>query len=305
MSIDPGSVSDDAPLAADAEPLAAEPAATPRPARPVLDAKTQMAIGAGVAVAVIAVIGSMVDAFSFTYSGLILILAGAGAAAIAYIAATGAARTPFVAWRDLILAGGTISAILGILFVAELLFDLDHLDTYGGIVGTVASVALAVAGIALYLAATRWWAGGPAAPWSSAIQGGGRPTRLILVGAALVVIGWLGNVTVGFWFLEAGSETTTFILLAALVMRAAGDPDEPLRLPLPPAFIALVLTGVSALIALQHTSALVDRGAGIEDWISQAIYVIGVVVALAGAILGSSEGMRTLGTGSDTPAPTT
>jgi hypothetical protein len=58
----------------------------------------------------------------------------------------------------------------------------------------------------LYYAATQWWNGGPAAPWTNAIASDGRPTRLVLIGAGLFLIGWLGNVTIGFWFLQAGAE---------------------------------------------------------------------------------------------------
>ena len=78
----------------------------------------------------------------------------------------------------------------------------------------------------------------------------------MLIGTAVFLLGWLGNVTIGIWFLRAGVEVITFILLAALVMRAAADPDEPLRLPLPPAFVALGLSIVAAIIAVQHTGEI-------------------------------------------------
>ena len=79
---------------------------------------------------------------------------------------------------------------------------------------------------------------------------------------ALVLIGWLGNVTIGVWFLRAGVEVITLILLAALVMRAAADPDEPLRLPLPPAFVALALSILGAIIAVQHMSVFIGQITG-------------------------------------------
>ena len=95
-------------------------------------------------------------------------------------------------------------------------------------------VRAGVAGVILYFAATQWWTGGPAAPWTAALASGDRATRLVLMGAGLVLIGWLGNVTIGFWFLRAGVEVITLILLSALVMRAEADPDEPLRSRSPP-----------------------------------------------------------------------
>ena len=80
--------------------------------------------------------------------------------------------------------------------------------------------------------------------------------RFVLIGAALVLIGWLGNVTIGFWLLRAGAEVITLILLAALLMRAEADPEEPLRLPIPASFVALGLAIVGAIIAIQHTLAV-------------------------------------------------
>ena len=132
---------------------------------------------------------------------------------------------------------------------------------------------------------------------------GDRATRLVLLGAALVLVGWLGNVTIGVWFLRAGVEVITLILLAALVMRAAADPEEPLRLPLPPAFIALALSILGAIIAVQHMSVFVGEITGIDDWICQLLYVAGVVVVVVGAGIGSVEGSRSLTEGPKATPP--
>ena len=268
-----------------------------------IDDRTRMAIGSGVAVAIIGLLASIVDATELTYAGLILILAGLMAAGAAYASSmrAGAAAGP-VAMRDLILAGGTIGAILGILYIFELLFDLDHVEDYGGAVGAIVTVALGIAGVVLYLAATRWWTGGPLAPWTVAVASGGRATRLVFAGAALVVVGWLGNVTIGFWYLDAGAEVTAFILLAALAMRAANDPDQPMRLPFPADYIALALSAVAAIIALQHTSALLEEGADLEHWIAQGLYVVGVGVTVVGAVLGAMDAMRSADGNARTPA---
>ena len=256
----------------------AEAEAAARPPRPPFDQRTQIATVSGVVVAVIGLLGSLIGAWSFDFGGVILIAAGLLAFGTAYVSFGRDVGSPTVAMRDLILTGGTIAATLGILFVAEILFDTDDLDTYGGIVGLVLTLGLGIAGVVLYYAATLWWSGGPAAPWTTAVASGDRATRLVLLGAALVLLGWLGNVTIGFWFLNAGVEVITFILLAALVMRAAADPDQPLRPPLPPGFAALALAIVAAIIAIQHTSALLDEGAGLDNWIAQLLYVAGVVI---------------------------
>jgi protein-S-isoprenylcysteine O-methyltransferase Ste14 len=53
----------------------------------------------------------------------------------------------------------------------------------------------------------------------------------------------------------------------------------------------VALTAVAALLALQHTIALVDQEVGIGSWIPQLIYVAGVAVAFVGAVLGAMASM--------------
>ena len=296
MTTEPDPTLDDAPLDS---AVAAEAA---RPTRPPFDQRTQLACGSGFAVAIIGLLGSVVGAWTFDFTGVILIVAGLVGFGTAYVSFGRDVGSPTVANRDLILAGGTISAALGILFVAEILTDAADMDPYGGIFGLVLTLGLGIAGVVLYYAATEWWFGGPISPWTSAIASGGRPTKLVLIGTGLVLIGWLGNVTIGFWFLRAGAEVITLILLAALVMRAEADPDEPLRLPLPAAFVALGLSIVGAIIAIQHTIKFFEQGGGIVDWIFQLLYVAGVVVVIVGSGIGSAEGSRSLTEG-PTAAP--
>ena len=133
------------------------------------------------------------------------------------------------------------------------------MDAYGGILGLVLTFGLAFAGVLLYFAATRMVdrRTGRAVDGRARQRATGRPGSSCSV-PRLVLVGWLGNVTIGFWFLRAGVEVITLILLAALVMRAAADPDEPLRLPLPPAFVALALSILGAIIAVQHMSAFIE-----------------------------------------------
>jgi len=316
MTTEPDPTLDDAPLESPtyvatpppdpdaAEAAAGETSTEARPPRPAFDLRTQLAVGAGVAVAVIGLLGSVLGAFSFDFGGIILIVAGLVAAGAAYVSFGREPASPTVATRDLILAGGTIAAALGILFVAEILFDLDDLDAYGNVLGLTLTFLLGIAGVILYYAATLWWRGGPAAPWTTAIASGGRGPRLVLLGAAVMLVGWLGNVTVGIWFLRAGTEVITLVLLAALVMRAAADADQPLRLALPPAYVALGLSIVGAIIAIQHTVVFLDEPTGLDDWLFQLLYVAGVAIAVIGAAVASSEGTRTLTEGRTGATPT-
>ena len=152
MTTEPEPTLDDAPLDSTVQ---AEADAAARPPRPAFDQRTQLACGAGSAVAVIGLIGSLVGAWTFDFAGVILIVAGLVAFGTAYASFGREAVSPAVATRDLILGGGTISAALGILFAAEILTDLDHMDAHGGVLGLVLRFGLAFAGVLLYFAATR------------------------------------------------------------------------------------------------------------------------------------------------------
>jgi hypothetical protein len=189
-------------------PEAKPPTTTPLSALlDTMDPASVRIAGVGAAVAVIALIGAVLSTWTFDWSAIVLIAAGLLAAATAVLSSRpGASRAMPIAIRDLILAGGTIAAVLGMLFLLEVVADFDDLDDYGGILGAVAALALAVAGVALYVLAANAWSGGPLAPWTRALSAGDRMTRLVLGGAALVVVGWLGNVTIGVWYLDPGSS---------------------------------------------------------------------------------------------------
>jgi hypothetical protein len=299
MTTEPQPTLDDIPLESSAQadtPSPETPAEVEesRPPRPPFDERTQLAIGAGIAVAIIALLGIVIGSWSWDFAGLFLIVAGLVAAGTAYVTSGREVGMPTIAPRDLILAGGTIAAVLGVLSVAEILFDLGNISAHGDVLGLTLIFGLGIAGVALYLAATQWWPGGPATPWTTALASGDRATRLVFIGAGLVLIGWLANVTIGIWFLRPGIEVITFILLAALVMRAAADPDEPLLLPVPAGFVALGLSLVAAIIALQHIGVFFGQRTGLVDWLAQSLYVAGVAVVVAGAGLAAGEGARSI-----------
>ena len=252
-----------------------------------MDPSARRIAGVGAAVAVIAVVGAVLGTWRFGWSAIVLIAAGLLAAGTAVLTArAGARRAMPIAMRDLILAGGTIAPVLGVLFLLEVASDFDGLDDYGGILGALAALALAVAGIALYVLAAGAWSGGPLAPWTRALGAGDRMTRLVVGGAALVVLGWLGNVTIGVWYLDPGVIAITLVLLAALLVRAAADPDQTLVLPFPVAYVVVALTGIALLLALQHSANLADQDVSFGNWIPQLTYVAGAAVALIGAVLG-------------------
>lgn len=263
----------------------------PMPPMPAMDATTKLTLGAGFALAILGLLGVAVGTWNFTWSGVILILAGLVGAAGGWIGVTNAGKTLMIAARDIVLIGGTVGAVLGILFVLQLITDLDHLSGYGGGLGLIVALLAAVAGGALYAAAARHWGDRPLAPWMI-LLGAGLPGRLILGGTGLVILGWLGNVTIGAWFLDTGALTITVVLVALLLARAEADPEQPMQLPVPAAFVIVVLVAIAALEALLQVGDLIGAHQGIQSWLTQLVAVAGVALALVGAVLAVLESTR-------------
>jgi hypothetical protein len=261
------------------------PAADPMAPIRALDRPTQLVVGAGVAVAVIAVIGAVVESWFFDWTGLILLAAGLVPAAVAWLTAEGRTARPMpVAPRDLALGGAAIAAVISVLSLLEILFDLDDLGDYGGVIGLVAAVLIAIAGVALYVVTTQRWFGGLAEPWSRVVRSS-LPARLVVIGAAVTVVGWIGNVTFGVWYLEPGVIVLASMLIAAAIARAADDPAGGITNQLAAGVVAAVLIAISAVIAIQHTSSFAGEGLGLDDWIPQLAYVGGVAIAAVGVVL--------------------
>ena len=146
-----------------------------------------------------------------------------------------------IAARDIVLIGGTVGAVLG----GPVRAAAHHRPRppvrlrRRSWPRPVALLA-AVAGGALYAAAARHWGDRPLAPWMI-LLGAGLPGRLILGGTGLVILGWLGNVTIGARSSTPGPWTTTVVLVALLLARAEADPEQPMQLPVPAAFVIVVL----------------------------------------------------------------
>jgi hypothetical protein len=87
-------------------------------------------------------------------------------------------------------------------------------------------------------------------------------------------------------------------------MRAGSDPEQPLDLGFPLAWIALALALVCTIIALQHTVAFMGKGLGLQDWFVQLVYVTGVVVLVIGAGIGALAPLSTPRPKADDPSGT-
>ena len=77
------------------------------PPMPAMDATTKLTLGAGFALAILGLLGVAIGTWNFTWSGIILILAGLVGAAGGWIGVTNAGKTLMIAARDIVLIGGT------------------------------------------------------------------------------------------------------------------------------------------------------------------------------------------------------
>jgi len=244
------------------------------------DTTTRAILTAGLATAVIALLGVPLGAWRLDYLGLVMMLAGLAAAAVAWLGSTGTVRIEALPGRDIELAAGIVAGVLSVLNLLEMFFDLDQLDARGGAVGAVLTVALAVTSLALFGAVSRHWTSPRAV-----IASGDRGTRLAYAGVGLVILGWLGNVTIGVWTTAAGVTVLFWIILAGMILRWASDPAST-RLPVAGAWIAVLCAAIAALLGLNHMMGFVDRSADFSplDWLLLLVYLAGVALVLFGSV---------------------
>ena len=277
-----------APAEVAAPPPSASPAeaaaAAAIPAIPKLDSATQAIVGTGIAVAVLALIGGFVGAWTFDWTGALLIVAGLTAAGAAYVTAAGT-KLPatLVGPRDLALAGAMYALVMGVLLSAEKLFDLDDLDDYGGIVGVLVTFLLTAAAVALYVAVTGRWFGTLAGPWTNATTGG-RPSQLVAIGTIVVVLGWLANVTIGVWLASTAAVVIALVVVGFVLARASVGAGE-VQANQVAALVALVILAIAALLTVSHLAAIIAEDLGFDQVLPQLVVFIGVAIALGGAVL--------------------
>ena len=282
----------DEPIPTPSPAPAPTPAAAPPP-NPILesvgrlDRSTQMMAGAGIVVAVAGLVGIIIDTWRFDYAGLLMVVAGLGGTALAWMAAERKLPAMPLSAADLLLAAAAVAAALGVLALVTILADLDQLgDEYGGILGVVTSAAVAVAGLAML-----YWAlaasGGPASVWRTATSSGRGPL-IGLAGAGLAYLGWVGNLSIGVWTFSASAVVVTLITLAGVVLFVAARSGGTAK-PVPLSWIAAVGAGLAALVLADHFgifSRLMNRNdLGVEHWLIFGAYGIGVLALLGGSIL--------------------
>ena len=245
------------------------------------DTTSRMIITAGLATAILALVGGLIGAWRMDYMGLVLIVAGLAAAGVAWAGATGIVRIDALPGRDIELASGIVAGVLAVLNLFEMLFDLDQLDERGETLGAVLTVALAVT------------SAGPLRRCRATLD---EPTR--------------GSRERRSWhparvcrrrprhprlarqrdhrrleFLGRGGGPDLRILLAGIVLRWASDPASK-RLPIAGAWLAVVLAAIAAVLGVNHLTGFLDRADdfGALDWLLLLLYLAGVVLTLVGSV---------------------
>ena len=173
----------------------------------------QLIVGASIALIVIALLGAIVNAWedSGTLVGVVVI--AAAAAAIVAFVRTQAAKPSPIPLETIEFAAGAVATVLALLRVVELAFDFDDIDSYGGVLGAVVTVALLVAAVALLVGALR------RDPTLRAdILASDRGTRLAVVGLVLVVLAWLLNLSIGFWNMNAAATSVALLTIGAVLV---------------------------------------------------------------------------------------
>jgi hypothetical protein len=249
-----------------------------------LDDTGRVAFAGGVALAVLAIAGSIVGAWTLRGFGLVVLLAAIAVALVAWIAASGGGtarerRWPVAApWLE--LGGALAAASLALLNVLELAADLDDLEDWGGPVGALLSLALAAVALVVLAAVARRAGVLSIGAWASP-----RPVRFAAIGGALV----LGAVALGLLLGDRALGQTTafnvaFVLLAVVAVRAAVDPGG-VHLPFPAGWLAAGLVILAAIFAVGLLTTLAGSRVGAADWLFFAIHLVGLATVAWAALL--------------------
>jgi hypothetical protein len=257
-----------------------------------LDANGRTVVGGSLAVALVAIVGSVLGAWTLRGFGLVVLLAALAVALVAWLVAASTdrpagARWPVApAWLE--VGGAVVAGSLAVLNVVELAADLDDLEDWGGPVGALLSVVMAVIAAVVLVAAVRRAGAASLGTWRSP-----RPVAIAGLGAALVLLGVGLGLLVGVVALgQTTSFNIAFALLAVVAVRAAVDPDGT-TLPFPAGWLAAVLVVISLVFALNLVSAYLGANLDPVDWLFFLIHIAGLALVTWAALLVSPLPGRT------------
>ena len=212
---------------------------------------------------------------------LIVLVASVATAVAALVGGSAAARSLPLPLPTVELAAGLIAAILALLNVVEILFDLDHLDGSSGIVGLVLAVALAIAAVGLLVLATR-----RGADLRGAIAHGDQGTKVAAVGLGLVVLGWAFNLSISFWTMGQAALPLAVLALAAITIAEAPR----IEAPVPVAWVGAAIAAFGAILLSANWGDLTHLGSvqivlDPSDFVGFLGYAAGTAMIIAGGVL--------------------
>lgn len=265
-------------------------------------------VGGGLAAAALSLV-LLVQGWDGAFVGALL-LAGAVLAALPVLGDRGSGAWP-VDPPTLATAAGWTLLVLAILAVVELLFDLDQLETISDDIGAVVIVLLFAAALGTAIGLRRGAVSGATAvprltPANLATPGG-----LATTGLLVLVVGWIGMVSISVWALEPGALLLVSVVVATVAARRSGGFRPAIVGP----GVLVVAAVYAAILTFDELRAFLSLGDEIElglltDWlpfllsIAGLAAIIGAAVLAALSIIGTPATMRLGGGDGDGPAGT-
>lgn len=244
------------------------------------DRPAQLLAVASLAAFAIGLVGQVMDVWRSAPFALIVLVASAIAAALAWFGSKPAVRTWPVPARTIEHAAALVVAVLAILKLVEILFDLDALDASGGVVGLAMAVALVVATAGLLVAVNR-----RGADPRGDVMGGDWGARIATVGFALVVLGWAYDLSISFWTMREAALSLAILTIAGLTVVEAPR----IKAGFPVAWVGAAIGVFGGLLVLGHWGSLASLGrTQLElepaDFLGLLGYAVGTALIIAGGV---------------------
>ena len=246
-----------------------------------LDRTAQLLAEASAAVFLLTLVGLPFGVWNSAQFALILLVASIATAVAAWLGGGAAVRGMPIPLATIELAAGLIAAILAVLKVVEILFDLDQLDGSGGIVGLALAIALAAGAVGLLVLVTR-----RGADLRGAVARGDQGTKVAAIGLGLVVLGWAFNLSISFWTMGQAALPLAVLALATVTIAEASR----IEAPVPVAWVGAAIAVFGAILLAAHWGDLTHLGAvqivlDPADFIGFLGYTAGTAMIIAGGIL--------------------
>jgi hypothetical protein len=241
-----------------------------------LDQSARLLVGASAAAIVVLLVGLPLSVWDSAPFALLVLTAGIITAVTGWFGASKAFRDSPIPRSTIELVATLVVLALATLKLIEILFDLDS----AGIVALVVGAALAAAGVGQVLAAQQ--RGADPLAFSRGDQG----TKIAAVGLALVLIGWVLNLSVSFWTMGQAALPIAILTIAALTVAEAPR----IQSPVPVAWVGAGIGAFGAVLALAHWADLMNLGRtrlvlDPSHFIGPLAFSIGIALVIAGGAL--------------------